>query len=1046
MNKYKRINNITGWIIFAIATVTYMLTLEPTTSWWDCGEYIATASKLQVGHPPGAPTFQLLGSFFSLFAFGNVEKVALMINIMSGLCSSFTILFLFWTITMLARKVIAPNIAIEQLGNKENSIKMWYIMAAGAIGALAYTFSDTFWFSAVEGEVYAMSSLCTAIVFWAILKWDLNDNERDADRWIIFISFIIGLSIGVHLLNLLTITAVSLVVYYKIKDKPTVWGTILTILLSFVIIAIILFLIIPLLVKLAGYFELFFVNKVGLPFNAGTIIYFVLLTAIIALAWFFTVKKKSTLWNTVVISFVYLLIGYSTFFIIVIRAKTNTPINEGSPSDALSLLSYLNREQYGDTPLVYGNYYNAPVEDVKPGNKAYAKDIKTGKYIVTDDGTVTTVKPVYYKDFCTIFPRMHSSDQRHVEAYKDWGNIKGRPIQVPSQGGNQILYKPTFAENLRFFFSYQVNHMYFRYFMWNFVGRQNNIEGHGDLANGNWISGINFLDSMRLGDQKSKPDSLKKNPSRNTFFFLPLIIGLIGMFYHFRKNSYNALIVLWLFIMTGLAIVVYLNQTPYQPRERDYAYAASFYAFAIWIGFGVLGISNMFKKIIKNEKANLAITFSICLFAAPVLMAQQGWDDHNRSGKYAACDFAKNYLTGCLPNSVLICTGDNDTFPLWYVQEVEGYRTDVRVVNFMLSASDWYAHQMMRKVYDSEKLPLTLEKEDYYKGVNDIIFYRPLNNNPSATADISSYIKLLKKGSFQYNQREGKPINTFPLKRFSLKVNKEKCLKNGIVPPEYADYIVDEIVWDVEANNLYKNDLLLFDFIATFDWDRPLYFTNPQTVKGSFNVIDYCYLDGIVYRFMPVILPDSLNQNILGRKELGNVDFENSYKLLGEEYTEWGNLNNEKVVVDRESERNSNMVRQNFYRAALALANNNRPDSAALIIDKAMEYFPDDKIPLEYWHKSYAEVYYKAGQIEKGNEIIRKLFDKYYNETNYYLSLKPKFCAYYQEDAYLNISILYALINDVQTFNSGDTEFIQELTDKFTFASEMFQTRYNIQL
>ncbi|MDR2083795.1 MAG: DUF2723 domain-containing protein [Bacteroidales bacterium] len=1039
MKNYKFWNNTLGWLVFLIATITYFCTIEPTASWWDCGEYISTAYKLQVGHPPGAPTFQLIGRFFSLFAFGNVQNVAMMVNVMSALCSSFTILFLFWSITMLARKVVAPKSELN-FNVKENINKSFIIFGAGIIGALAYTFSDTFWFSAVEGEVYAMSSLCTAIVFWAILKWEEQSDEVDAAKWLIFIAYIIGLSIGVHLLNLLAIVAIALVIYYK-KYKPSIKGFIITILTSFLIIGGILYILVPMVVKLAGWFELFFVNTLGTPFNVGTIVYFALLIALLVFFWRWSVKKGKLIWNTIAISLVYILIGYSTFFILVIRANTNTPINEGSPSDAISMLSYLNREQYGETPLLYGPYYYGPYSytpyDIdtqkrdfvrKKGPVIYVKDKTAGKYIITDDGLPGI--PQYEKNFMTVFPRMwNGSKQHYVDAYKAWGGVDEKP-NMRTQYSGEAVRKPTFSENLRYFFSYQINHMYTRYFMWNFVGRQNDIEGHGGYSDGNWKSGINFIDGVRLGDQKDLPDTLKNNPANNSFYFLPLILGLIGLFYHFKKSPQGGSIVMAIFIMTGLAIIVYLNQQPYQPRERDYAYAGSFYAFSIWIGFGLIQVVNWLKKLLKKEKAAIACSFVICMIV-PIIMAAQGWDDHNRSKKYAARDFAENYLRGCLPNSVVISNGDNDTFPLWYVQEVEGFRTDIRVMNYMLSASDWYAHQMMRKVYDSERIPLTLHEKDYYKGVNDVIYFN--DRNLSQPLDVKEFIKFLGEGKLQMKTQNGKTANYVPTKTFKLKVNKEKVLANGIVPPELADKIVDEIVWTINQGYLGKNDILFFDFLASFDWDRPLYFTNPNIVKDVFNVDKYCYLDGIVYKFVPVASEDYV-------RNLGGINIADSYDILVNQCV-WGNLNDPRVTPDRESIRNTSIMRQNYYRVADALVKAGRLDSAEIVIDKAIEFFPNSQIQFEHATVGFAEVYLRCGEIEKAQEVIRIIHDKYYNETIYYIGLKTKFFDYYESEIQYNVSALYRLYSLCNEYRMTDmaSQYKEELTPliKMLYNSEL---------
>ncbi|MDO5760376.1 MAG: DUF2723 domain-containing protein, partial [Bacteroidota bacterium] len=713
MKKYKLINNCLGWMVFAIASIVYLITAEPTASWWDCGEYIATTAKLQVGHPPGAPTFQLIGRLFSFLAGGDTSKIAYMVNATSALCSGFTILFLFWSITMFAKKFIKDKANMTQG-------QMIAIFASGIIGSLAYTFSDTFWYSAVEGEVYAMSSCFTAIVFWAILKWDEQSEDIHNLRWVILIAFLIGVAIGIHLLNILTIPAITYIIYFKKYEKTTTKGFILAGLLSIVLVALVMYFVIPQLVNLAAYFEIFFVNSIGLPFNSGTIFYFLLLFGLIIWGLIWSRKKMKPIFNTALLSFLFLIIGYSTFATLVIRANANTPINENAPKDATSLLTYLNREQYGDTPLLYGQYFTATSYDIKsqPTTTKYVKNKETKRY----DAVVRSGSPKFNDDVCTVFPRMYSADnsRNHPLFYRMWAGISEISME-----------KPTFGQNLTYFFRYQVHHMYWRYFMWNFVGRQNDIQSYGlnysstevsngtkDLIHGNWISGIKFLDEMRLGPQKDLPADLQNNKGRNTLYFLPLLLGLAGLIYQIKKDKKNAFVVFLLFFMTGLAIVLYLNQPPNQPRERDYAYAGSFYAFAIWIGLGVYALCDWLKNIkIPENIRNIAIGV-ICLFAVPVLMAVQEWDDHDRSGRYMARDFAANYLNSCDKNAILITFGDNDTFPLWYAQEVENVRTDVRVLNYTLSGMEWYVEQLYNKIYQSEKLPFTLDKDCYSLGQN----------------------------------------------------------------------------------------------------------------------------------------------------------------------------------------------------------------------------------------------------------------------------------------------------------------------------------------
>ena len=702
MKLFQRLNNYIGWAIFILASLVYILTSEPTASFWDCGEYIATAVKLQVGHPPGAPTFQLIGRFFSLFA-SDPTHVARMVNTMSALCSGLTILFLFWSLTMLIKKVVCPD------NSDMNITKTITIIGSSLVGALAYTFSDTFWFSAVEGEVYAMSSFFTALVFWAMLKWEAVAFEKKSFKWLIFIAYMVGLSIGVHLLNLLTIPAMVFIYYFK-THKSTPKGIFYSLLISLFLLAGVLFGIIPWVVNLAGIIEIFFVNSLGLPFNTGTIFYFALLIGGLVVGIYYTQKKVKVVLNTILLSFAFILIGYSTFLILVIRSNANTPIDENNPEDAVALLSYLNREQYGDTPLFHGQYYNAPVVDMKDGSPFYVRDKKAGKYVVSDTRKYSI--PVYDPKYTTVFPRMWSSQQdQHAENYKEWAGIKG---------DNDNTRVPSFGENLTFFRTYQLGYMYFRYFMWNFAGRQNDVQGFGGQLNGNWISGIKFIDEWRLGPQDNKPESMKSKGD-NKLFFLPLLLGLVGVFYHIKKDKKNAFVVGLLFLMTGLAISIFLNMYAFQPRERDYAFAASFYAFAIWIGFGVAGLIEWVSKKMPGKVAAIAVSL-ICLLLVPGIMAKEEWNDHDRSDRYTVLATASNYLNSCAPNSILFTNGDNDTFPLWYAQEVEGIRTDVRVCNLSLLNTDWYVDQMKRKAYNSDPLPISMTKDQYKQGTRD---YRP---------------------------------------------------------------------------------------------------------------------------------------------------------------------------------------------------------------------------------------------------------------------------------------------------------------------------------
>jgi hypothetical protein len=992
MENFKKLNNIIGWVIFAIATMVYFLTIEPTASWWDCGEYIATAYKLQVGHPPGAPLFQLLGRFFSLFSFGDEQHVAMMVNIMSALSSSLTILFLFWSITMLAKKLFI---------NEEGKLSKgdgWAVLGAGIVGSLAYTFTDSFWFSAVEGEVYAMSSFLTAVVFWAILRWEEVADHRHGFRWVLLISYIIGLSIGVHLLNLLAIPAIVYVYYFK-KYKFSWKGFFAAGIISVLILAVIMYMIIPGIVQLAGKFELFFVNTIGMPFNSGTIIYFLLIIALIIGGLRYTRKKGKIVWNTAILALTLILIGYSSFFMLVIRANANPPINENDPKDAISLLSYLNREQYGSWPLLYGQYYNAPSVDIKDGKPVYAKDTQKGKYVIVDDkkGTV----PVYDPRFETIFPRMWSNTKpEHIDLYKQYGKIKGIPLKVTKpDGSTEIRYRPTFGENLRFFFSYQIGHMYVRYFMWNFVGRQNNIESQGEINHGNWISGIGFIDNWRLGNQTDLPASME-NPARTRFYFLPLLLGLLGFLFHLSKSKKDTWVVFLLFFMTGIAIIIYLNQTPLQPRERDYAYAGSFYAFAIWIGFGVLAIYDALKDKIKNKTViALAITLA-SLVLVPGIMAKEGWKSHDRSGKYAARDFARMYLESCEPNAILFTNGDNDTFPLWYVQEVEGIRTDVRVVNFMLASGDWYVDQMFRKVYESDPLPLSNSRKFYAKGSQN---YMPVFERVEGTVELKDLVNFVGSDDTRTQiNYEGEWINYVPARKLELTVDKAAVLESGTVAPEDSAQIVDKISWQISQGYLYRNDLMLLDLIATNNWERPVYFANPSSVSKVLNIDKYCHLEGIVYRFKPTVAKDYI-------KRVGGVNPERTYEILMADDVRWGRLNEPDVTVDRESDRNSNMIKQDYLRLAQAMVNEKKNDSAVAVLDRGIYFFPDNKIHFDYFMIPWADMYYKAGAVEKGNDLVNLLYNRYKEDLDYYTSLDKKFMQFYTDDIQESFAVLQRL-------------------------------------
>ncbi|HQK36095.1 MAG TPA: DUF2723 domain-containing protein [Bacteroidales bacterium] len=977
MKKYALINNITGWVIFAIAAIVYLLTMEPTASFWDPGEFIATAMKQQIGHPPGAPFFMIMGRFFTLLAGQNLSKVAVCMNSMSALASAFTILFLFWSITHLARKILIKEEKDLSVGN------MIAIMAAGIVGALAYTFSDSFWFSAVEAEVYATSTLFTALVFWLMLKWEEAADKPHANRWLILIAFLMGLSIGVHLLNLLAIPALVFIYYFK-KYKVTRWGIVKALGVSVLILGAILYVIIPGIPWLASVFELIFVNGFGLPFNSGLIFYVVLLSALtIWLVWL-TYRKKMVGLNTILTGVAVILLGYFSYGMIVIRSAANPPLNENNPSNVFSLLSYLNRDQYGDRPLFKGQYYNAPLVESKQGKAIYTPIGR--KYVKT------SYKPVYVYDerFTTIFPRMYSDDPRHIEAYKHWAGIKGKPVRITGNDGKtKTEYVPTFGENLKFFWRYQLGWMYFRYFMWNFAGRQNDIQGNdgsvvgeGNKLYGNWISGIKFLDEARLGPQDNLPSTLAKNRGRNTYYLLPLLLGLVGLVYHYLRNPKDTVVVFWLFFMTGIAIVLYLNQKPLEPRERDYSYAGSFYAFAIWIGLGVLALYEQLRKFLPSV-AGASVSLALCTLAVPVIMAEENWDDHDRSGRYTARDFAINYLQSCDSNAVVFTNGDNDTFPLWYVQEVEGIRTDVRVVNLSYLGADWYIDQMKRKVYDSDPLPIQFTSDQFRQGRRDIIYivertqdklplkealYDWLGSDDPRTKSIPGY-----QGRFDY----------LPAKNYTLAVDTNAVRNSGILTKRELPSMVSSVDIKIDKNYITKSDMLVLDMLATSNWKRPLYFAVTVSRDNWLGLDPYLRLEGLAYRILPV-----RGSTDIARP--GTVAADIMYDNMMNKFR-WGGIDNPHVYLDENNQRMLLNMRNNFARLAEALLAEGKNDSARKVLDRCMELLPSSRVPHNFFSLPLIEMFYRTNQPDKAGSIVTDLLKTLSDELHYYYHLNQKF-------------------------------------------------------
>ena len=1043
MKRYHLVNNIIGWVIGIVACAVYLLTAEPTASWWDCGEYIATADKLQVGHPPGAPTFQVIGRLFTMLMPNNP---AFAINAMSAISSGLSIMFLFWTNTLFGKKI--AGLKPGEIDIKDS--RVWAVFASGIVGSLAYCFSDTFWFSAVEGEVYAMSSFFTAVVFWAVLKWEEQADQPHALRWLILISFLIGTAIGVHLLNLLAIPAIVYVYYFKRWEKTTVKGFILSGIISVVLLALILFLIIPYIVNWAGAIEVFFVNSLGFPFNVGTIFYFVVLVGLIVFGIWYTYKKNKPVWNTVILSLLFLLVGYSTFFILVIRSNANTPINENAPKDAVALRAYLGREQYGSTPLFYGNYFTAKgVKGVKEGYTKYVK----GKNENGKDCYVEAAKTIdyeFYDEDCGLFPRMYSQDGRlrHQEYYKRWSGTPG-------------TRKPTMGENLKSFFRYQVHYMYWRYFMWNFVGRQNDIQGHyfnddgtRDYINGNWISGIKFLDEARLGPQDNLPDHLAKNKARNKYYFLPLLLGICGLVFHWMKNKKDWFIVFLLFFMTGLAIVIYLNQPPRQPRERDYAYAGSFYAFAIWIGLGVMALAEWLHKLKLNHSISTIVVFLATLFLVPGIMAKENWDDHDRSKKYAARDFANNYLNSVRKNGILITYGDNDTFPLWYTQEVEGTRTDVRILNYTLAGMHWYVEQLHNTLYESERLPFSLSKEFY--GLGKDVAIMQSNNNYYEVSELFDLINKNPNMFMQYSQN-GERILVIPTNRFKVTLDKPALVKNGVITQECADTIPGEIRWEIntKGNQLYRHQLMILDIFGTNKYMREISMLNPDYIKEVLPfAVEYSEQVGLTYRLLPY-------PNRSGRAV--NIEESYNYYMEGEKNgtMKWGNLADTTIYVDPVSENMSVVQRQMWAVLAQELIDRGAvlkritsPDGKttmeqevkdSTMISRAKEmlalgekYFPQQNFPRDRYTIFFIDLYNEVGDTAMAKQYLDDIVEYYAQELRYFTQFKGKKAEGVRSNLELDLQML-ATMREIALSRLNDTKKYDEIDAMLQPYMQMFR-------
>ena len=1004
--KFNLWNRIAATAVFVVAAITYLMTIEPTASFWDCGEFIASSYKLEVGHPPGNPVFQLVARFFTMFTDNMHAAVA--VNAMSAICSALTIFFLYLTIVFLAKRLVHPD-----ADGRWSVGQAVAIYGSGVVGALAYCFSDTFWFSAVEGEVYAMSSLVTALVFWAMTKWYEQADTPYANRWIVLISFLMGLSIGIHLLNLLAIPALVFLYYYRKREdgRYTFWEYVKIFAVGCVILALILFVIIPFLPKTAAYMDLFFVNVLGLPFNTGAAFFMVVLLALCFWGLFMTMKKEMVFANTALLCLTTIIIGFSIFSIIIIRSSVKTPTNEYQPDNPFTLVRYLGREQYGSNPLIYGQYFDAPYDIEIPKYWAPLGD----RYVRTD-GQIT---PVYSSEGKMFFPRMWatSPDGRYEEFYSVYMDGKGKTIP------GQTYKKPTFGANLKFFFDYQLNWMYWRYFMWNFAGRQNDIHSPtpGELFTGNWESGIGFIDKARLGDQSDAPAYLKDNRAKNHYYMLPLLLGIIGIFFQFARDKRGSWVTFLMFFMTGIAIVIYLNQPPYQVRERDYAYAGSFYAFSIWVGLAVLALYTWISRGLSGSQAGrtavAAAVSAVCL-GVPVLMAQQNWDDHDRSNRSTAVEMARNYLNSVGPQGILITHGDNDTFPLWYAQEVEEVRTDVRICNTSLLGTDWHIDQMKYACNESKPLPLTVEPEQYLYGTNEFIY---IYDTRDTIIPISTVMDVFKHPKAKIELTSGRMVDYIMSRRISVPVNKENVIRYGILEEKYADLIPDEIVLTMPADKDYitKQELFMLDLLSNYSWDRPI---NLLNMGGDINIgiKDYLMYEGFSYKFVPV-------KNRMKQTDIGFADADDLYYKVNSVFC-WDALKRTDYFADYQNFYTFCGVmsqRGVFLNVAKEQMKAGYPDRAVEVLDKCQDCVPESVYPLDISYMGFINernvlemiaLYYDAGAPDKGLALAQRFVDELLVSAKFYMEFYDYARSNFEETCHY---IFYAA--DILKQN-GDTE------------------------
>ena len=1102
MKRFKLVDNILGWLAFFIAAFVYCSTIEPTASFWDCPEFITTGYKLEIGHPPGAPFFMLTANLFSQFA-SDPTQVAMMVNTMSALLSATCILFLFWTITHLTRKLILKD------WSALTTAKLIAIEASGMVGALIYTFSDTFWFSAVEGEVYAYSSAFTAVVFWLILKWKDHADEPHSDRWLVLIMYMTGLSIGVHLLNLLCVSAIVLVFYYRKFPNANLKGSLIALALSFVLIAVILYGVVPGIITVGGWFELFFVNTLGCPFNTGVIIYIALLVAtviwaiyesytqksfkrtnisfllsvamlgvpfygygwsaffigivVLAILWFVINRKvvngkikkplvSARIKNTTLLCMLMLMIGYSSYAVIVIRSSANPPMDQNSPEDIFTLGSYLSRDQYGDNPLLYGQAYTSQVKlDIEDGmckpRIEYGAPIYQRKEKATPDEKdsyfVVSRDRDYVYEQNMLFPRMWSSS--HAQAYESWmGGVDGKEVPYDRCGEPMTVKVPTMMENLRFFLSYQCNFMYWRYFMWNFAGRQNDVQGNGELEHGNWLTGISWFDNLRLGDQSKLPDDLKNNKGHNVFYCLPLLLGLIGLFwqaYRGQRGIRQFWVVFFLFFMTGLAIVLYLNQTPMQPRERDYAYAGSFYAFAIWCGIGVAAIIDLLKKYAKLNGTAVAAVVSILCLLVPVQMASQTWDDHDRSGRYVCRDFGQNYLMSLQDkgNPIIFTNGDNDTFPLWYNQEVEGVRTDARVCNLSYLQTDWYIDQMCRDAYNSPAVPITWPRLDYCSGTNEYVevvpelksqileFYK--TNPEEAKAQFGDNPFEVKNVMKNWVRSKDEDLHVIPTDTLYITIDKEAVKKSGMMMA--TDSIPDKMVISLKGKNaLYKGDLMMLEMLAQCNWTRPIYVAITVGSENYMNLGDNFVQEGLANRITP------FTTNTAGAS---NFDTERVYTNMMTRF-KYGGIDKKGIYLDETVMRMCYTHRRLFAQLALHLVAESKFDKAKKVLAYADKMIPAYNVPMNYLSGGLdiAKAYALVGNKAKAAEYTKAVFNNAHQYMVWYNSLTGSRFTQAQQDCMMHIYVMNMCVENAVLF---DKTLAGKLEAQFSKDLEVYHSK-----